>query len=541
MGEYMISLGNQGEFDLIIEGSPSDLKLIDEKDYYWPKVRIRKRVNGQYVSECLTGVPSAALLHAIKVAIKYGKEVYISERNNITWPGKRTLKPEVAKKIKAFLGNYAYLFEREQGKGTRWIGNITPDLIIDYETLQSEEETEIIVSPHDNDAVKSTFTLSQDNHSTAQNSYSTQTHLVSENESTQFDKLYFSQELDRAQNGHPDAMLEIGSFYYYGIVVKRDEQSAAYWFKKLSELNCEYSPIADKFIARMYYEGSMPMEEQSYEKSYEYHLKSSEGDLYSAGQVGFMQTIGSGCQFNYKQTEDYLLSILDRLDNPRKDKLCRFYISHGEYKKAAEIYKTMVDTYPYAAYQLGLLYKSGVLNTPFMPDYFLARDYFLKAYETGYTKAAFEIGFLYFNPTGGFPKNFNKALKYFLIAASYGDIEAHYYLGYMYYHGHIKRNRKKAIEYFEVAANRGHIFSASNLARLYLEPEFLDYEKAFSNCSFAASCGDAPAQYLLGTMYLFGKGCEPDKSKAFYYLNQAAAANAPEAIVLLNKLKRQEL
>ena len=79
MGEYMISLGNQGEFDLIIEGSPSDLKLIDEKDYYWPKVRIRKRVNGQYVSECLTGVPSAALLHAIKVAIKYGKEVYIYE------------------------------------------------------------------------------------------------------------------------------------------------------------------------------------------------------------------------------------------------------------------------------------------------------------------------------------------------------------------------------------------------------------------------------------------------------------------------------
>ena len=32
MGEYMISLGNQGEFDLIIEGSPSDLKLIDEKE-----------------------------------------------------------------------------------------------------------------------------------------------------------------------------------------------------------------------------------------------------------------------------------------------------------------------------------------------------------------------------------------------------------------------------------------------------------------------------------------------------------------------------
>ena len=40
----------------------------------------------------------------------------------------------------------------------------------------------------------------------------------------------------------------------------------------------------------------------------------------------------------------YFLSIFDSLDNPRKDVLCKFYIEHGEYKKAAVTYKEMADT-----------------------------------------------------------------------------------------------------------------------------------------------------------------------------------------------------
>ena len=47
----------------------------------------------------------------------------------------------------------------------------------------------------------------------------------------------------------------------------------------------------------------MPREAQSYEKSYEYHVRSAKGDIYSAGQVGFMQSIGSGCEYDYKKTE----------------------------------------------------------------------------------------------------------------------------------------------------------------------------------------------------------------------------------------------
>lgn len=339
-----------------------------------------------------------------------------------------------------------------------------------------------------------------------------------------------------ANSGDVKAMLNAGIYYYYGISGGKDERKAALWFKKVSAAEGEYSPIADRFIARMYYAGSMPRENQSYEKSYEYHVKSSQGDLYSAGQVGFMRSIGSGCIYDYNQTESYFLSILDSLDNPRKDILCKFYIEHGEFKKAADIYRRMADTYPDAAYQLGLMYKRGVYSTPFMPDYTKSAMYFQMALDNGFVMAAFELGTLYFNPTGSFKKDFEKAQKYYHIAAESGDFNAQYMLGYMYFYGHVEKNISLSIGYFEMAAKQGHVLSAAYLALLYQIPEIHNYEKAFNYCKYAADCGDTPSEFVLGTLYLSGRGCEPDEDKAYLCFKHAAENGAPEALLMLRQM-----
>ena len=239
--------------------------------------------------------------------------------------------------------------------------------------------------------------------------------------------------LEKANHGDEKAMIQAGIYYFYGISGTRDLRKAAEWFKKVSALDGKFAPTADRFIASLYYSGNMPREEQSYEKSYEYYVKSSVDDIYSAGQVGYMLSIGSGCPYDYRKTEEYFLQILDKMDNPRKDTFCRFYLYHGEFKKAAAIYMDMAESYPEAAYQLGLLYKRGVLSEPFMPDYNKAAIYFQMALDNNYTKAAFELGTLYFNPTGNFKKDFQKADKYFHIAAEGGNADAQYMLGYMYY------------------------------------------------------------------------------------------------------------
>ncbi len=342
--------------------------------------------------------------------------------------------------------------------------------------------------------------------------------------------------LSKAEDGDISAMLNAGIYYYYGISGGKDERKAAFWFKKVSALKSEYAPVADKFIARMYYAGSMPREDQSYEKSYEYHVRSAQGDIYSAGQAGFMRSIGSGCEYNYEQTEAYFLSILDKLDNPRKDTLCKFYIEHGEFQKAADIYLEMADTYPNAAYQLGLMYKRGVLSTPFMPDYKNAAVYFRIALDGGFITAAFELGTLYFNPVGSFKKDFVKAQKYYHIAAEKGDVNAQYMLGYMYNYGHVEKDLVLAIRYFEMAAKQGHVLSAAQLALLYQIPEVHNYEKAFSYCKYAVDCGDTPSEFVLGTLYLAGRGCEPDEDKAYLCFKHAAEKGAPEALMMLRKM-----
>lgn len=99
------------------------------------------------------------------------------------------------------------------------------------------------------------------------------------------------------------------------------------------------------------------------------------------------------------------------LDNPRKDTLCMFYIEHGEFKKAAQIYQGMADTYPNAADQLGMLH---------------------------------------FNPTGSFKKDIPRSIEFFETAAKQGHVLSAAHLALIYpipeYH-----NYEKAFHYSKYA------------------------------------------------------------------------------------------
>lgn len=126
-----------------------------------------------------------------------------------------------------------------------------------------------------------------------------------------------------------------------------------------------------------------------------------------------------------------------------------------------------------------------------------------------------------------------KAQKFFHIAAEEGDANAQYMLGYMYNYGHVEKNLTLAVKYFEMAAKQGHVLSA---AHLYQIPEIHNYEKAFSYCKYAANCGDTPSEFVLGTLYLAGRGCEPDGDKTYLCFEHAAENGAPEALMMLRQM-----
>lgn len=343
--------------------------------------------------------------------------------------------------------------------------------------------------------------------------------------------------LKKANEGDERAMLDAGVYYFYGIAGERNERQAARWFKKISAANGPCATAADKFLAQMYFTGSVPREPQSYKKAYTYYQKAAAaGDRFSAGKVGYMQTIGSGCDFDYAATEAYYLPLLDTLDNPQKDAFARFYLNHGDFQKAARIYESIADTYPEAAFQMGSMYRRGVLSTPFQPDYFKASYYFQKSLDLGFKHAAHELGNLYFNPVGDFPKDFVKAQNYFKLAADAGNVNSQYMFAYMCEYGYVAKDIPAAIQYYEKANNQGHVLSAVHLAQLYQLQAYHNYEKAFQKCQYAAQCGDTISNFLLGTMYLCGRGCVADPDKAYLCFQQAAERGSAEAAAMLHQM-----
>ena len=88
-----------------------------------------------------------------------------------------------------------------------------------------------------------------------------------------------------------------------------------------------------------------------------------------------------------------------------------------------------------------------------------------------------------------------------------------------------------------MAAAQGHTLSGACLAIIYQIPEVHNYEKAFFYAKQAAKFEDAPSEFVLGTLYLSGRGCTPDEDKAYLCFKHAAENGAPEAKLLLMQME----
>ncbi len=58
-----------------------------------------------------------------------------------------------------------------------------------------------------------------------------------------------------------------------------------------------------------------------------------------------------------------------------------------------------------------------------------------------------------------------------------------------------------------------------------------DYRRAFIRLKPEAARGQPDAQYAIGYMYYYGQGVVEDRKKAWYWINMAAQAGQPDAIV----------
>ena len=350
--------------------------------------------------------------------------------------------------------------------------------------------------------------------------------------------------LEKAKKGDVRSMYEAALMYYYGATNADgttsgwDYEQAMYWLKKVSASEEDYRYHADTIIARLYYLGAVPGEIQSYEKSFEYHVKAAPKCSYSASNQGSMMKNSIGCFYEFEDVVDFYENKLNRNDNLMMRQYAEFLSSCGQYKEALDVYDLMETQTPEIQYSVGCIYRDGRMCNPPKPDFYQAAYYFREAADNGHTEAAYEFGLLCFRPRGKFRKNFHNAEKYMKIAADKGHTAAQYILGFMYKGGHVTKDYVKAVEYFEKALEKGHSFSALELALMYQQPECLNYQRAFECAEIAAAHGLNEGMFILGNMLFWGRGCKADMSRAYTMYQQAYEHGFYDGLIMKEKIEK---
>ncbi len=158
-------------------------------------------------------------------------------------------------------------------------------------------------------------------------------------------------------------------------------------------------------------------------------------------------------------------------------------------------------------------------------------EVFLEEIENGNADAMNDLGALYYTGRCG-EQDFEKAVKYYTMAAENGNMIAIQNLGYCYYYGRsVEVDYKKAYHYFIKGALNGDLISLYKIGDMYKNGYYVDKDEAqalsvYLRCyremtdEFAHSNG-ADICMRMGNAYYYGVGTEIDYSEALKYYQEA--------------------
>lgn len=147
---------------------------------------------------------------------------------------------------------------------------------------------------------------------------------------------------------------------------------------------------------------------------------------------------------------------------------------------------------------------------------------------------------------GVIPRDTQKAMEWFRLAAAQGHAGAQCELGYCYHNGEgVAQDYEEGVKFYSEAAEQGYAKAQYylGLASYYGQgvetdtDDKEDYEAAVRLYSLAADQGYAPAQSNLGFCYQIGKGCNINIEKAEKYFKLAADQGDSYASAKLSSLK----
>lgn len=344
-----------------------------------------------------------------------------------------------------------------------------------------------------------------------------------------------------SEHGSLKAKFELANMYYYGIAddkggSERNFIKAFELYMELINENCDYKFVAANMVGRMYNDGVVG--EQSFKKGFEYHSISAENGGESAQTIAYMKSIGRGCEYSFSEAENlYRAYVLNGNDIAKMD-FAMFYLKNNKPKDALNTLKSIEIQSPQSNYEIGKIYKSGLLHSPPMPDYDKAYRYFNFAVSGKHPlpEAYAEMGDLCFNGPSDFEVDMRQAESHYLKGAELGNTHCMYMLGFMYQFGYVHHDLKKAEEYFLLADVNGDVNSAHHLAMLYQQPQLKNYQQAVCYAKKSAYNGKPEGEYIYANLLFLGRGCLPDELEALKFYKKALKHGIVQAELMIEKI-----
>lgn len=370
--------------------------------------------------------------------------------------------------------------------------------------------------------------------------------------------------MQAAQQGNSTGQSWLAIMYRYGFGVAKDETEAVKWYRKAADQGSDFGQY---YLAEMYENGYgveknvtearrwyQKAADQGYEKAIQKLKVLSGTSTSSTSGKTYKEYEKMADEFydkkNYTEALKYYKLSAPGNDGGVFNRLGYMYSAGvGVDANASEAVKwfrkSAEQGYMIGQYNMGLMYELGRgigkdVNEAIRwyrkaadQGYQNAKDKLATLSDTGTTLSKTEIKY-YVDKADKYykEKNFQEALKNYLIAANAGDDYAQNWVGWMYKNAEgVERNYMESYKWNMKSAESGNAYAMNSLGILFENGQGVEVNlpKAVEWYRKAANAGNVHGQYNLGRMYENGRGVTKNIILAKQWYEKAAAQNSSDA------------
>ena len=334
-----------------------------------------------------------------------------------------------------------------------------------------------------------------------------------------------------ADKGNLKAMLKLAEIYEDGIIVKKDFNKSFKLYLKAAEKG----DISSMVKVGEYYADGRGVTKDLKEAHKFYEKAAQKGNSTAILQLARNYENGSGVEKNLSTALKWYSKSADSGNYLAHTKIVELkkLIEQDAQKRATEKLRQLE-----AMKAQNKIAKARTLSDNLPDNSDTAQESKSSSHSSADVEKSeefYELGLKYYKGDG-IPQDFDKAWKYFDLAAQSGNVDAIYHIGLMHEHesdyGKLKNlSRDMALSAFTTAAEKGHIDAMLKLGDWYRNQS--DFEKAFQYFEKAANAGNRDAMYDVGLMYLNGTGVKQNAKMAMDFLKKAAKEGNINAVHLL--------